>query len=191
MCDGNAIGALLLLADLAVITASIMLLIAIEMGKRVVTAFDSMASSVTTLVFVGLALANLAIAAGLVSSGCTGGGCGGSGSALLTALNVTIGMLTGLTIALAVATFVPGAAAIAGPAALITLGGAGGSFAYLGVMAATLGTCLAAGATTPPSVLMLGASVAFVTAVTAVVTAVYGAVVTIQTAAAAAAAASG
>jgi hypothetical protein len=95
-------------------------------------------------------------------------------------------MLTGLTIALAVATFVPGAAALAGPAALIALGGAGASFAYLGLMAATLATCLAEAATTPPVWLALSAGVAFVTAVVAVVTVVYGIVITIQTAAAAA-----
>ncbi|WP_152535934.1 hypothetical protein [Bradyrhizobium sp. Ai1a-2] len=175
MCDGNAIGVFLLLAELAVITASIMLLTAIQNAESLLTAFKSVGGTVTTIVFVGLALANLVAAAGLVSSGCTGGGCGSSGSALLTAINITIGMLTGLTVSLAVATFVPPAVLIAGPAALITLAGAGGSFAYLGVLAATLAACLAPAATTPPAWLVLSAAVAFVTAFTAIFTAVYGA----------------
>jgi hypothetical protein len=186
MCDGNAIGVFLLLAEGFVITASVMLLIAVEKSQNVFTAFASIGFSVTTLVFVGLAIANLTAAAGLVSSGCTGGGCGGMGSALLTAINITIGMLAGLTISLLVATFVPGAAGIAGPAGLITLAGAGGSFAFLSVMAASLATCLSAAATTPPSWLALAAGVGFVTAATAFIVAVYGIVVTILTVSAAA-----
>jgi len=183
MCDQNLLGILLLAAEIAVIAACAMLVQAIQAGKSIFTAFTSMGKSLVTSTFIGAAIASLAIAAAVMSPSCTSGACGSQGSALLTAINVTIGMLAGLLASVLVSALIPGAVNVAGPLALVTLLGAAGSFAYLGAMAMILVACFAAAAS---PWLGLAAGLAFITAVVAAVVAIYGIVVTITTAFAAA-----
>jgi hypothetical protein len=186
MCDQNLVGFFLLAAEIALITASIMLMIAIEQGRSIFTAFSSVGYSVTTAAFIAAGIASLAAAAAALSSGCLGGACGSQAAALMTAINVAIGTLSGVLALVLVGTFIPGAAAIAGPGALIMLLGAGGSFVYLGAMAATLVTCLSAAVGTVGVLLGIAAAFAFVTGAVMIIVAIYGIVVTIMTVMAAA-----
>jgi len=186
MCDQTLVGGLLLAAELALIVASTMLALAIYDTKSVLTAFLSIGKSLTTATFVGAALISLGFAAAALSSGCLSGPCGSQGSAVLTALNVTIGMVTGVLASILVCAFFPAAVAVAGPAVLITLLGAGGSFAYIGAMVSVLTTCLATVGTVSP-VLAIAGGFAFVTAIVVVMLAIYGIVQTIVTESAAAA----
>lgn len=181
MCDQNLLGFLLVAAEVALVAACAMLFVAISAGGSIFTAFQSMALSLTTTIFIAAANASLLIARFAVLPACMGGACGGAATTLATALSVAIGMLTATLIALAVCTFIPGAVSVAGPLALVTLLGVAGSFVFLGVALGGFVTCLGAG--TVSAWLTIATLGAYFAATVAAAVAIYGIVVTIQAAA--------
>jgi len=183
MCDLNLLGGMLVLAEVAVIAACVALLIAINQAGNIFTAFNSVGLSILTSILIAAALVSLGVAAAVASSsGCSTGTCSASMGPVLTAINLLIGVLTGVLAAILVATFIPGAAAFAGPAALVLLLGAAGSFAYLGTMLTALGTCFTLAVGGVSGWIIVAAGIAFVTAVVVAIIAIYGIIVTIAAA---------
>jgi len=181
MCDQNALGIAIFAAELSISAAMVLLAVAINQGKSILTAFQSMSTSDTIAVLIGAAAVSLGIAAA-VASGCKSGPCSSQAGDVENALIGTTVALAAATVLVLVSAHIPGAVNVAGPLTLIILLGAAGGFAYLGVLLAALATCFVVAAITLSTWLVLATGIAFFTAGLIAIVAIYGIVLTIQTA---------
>ncbi|HEX6742056.1 MAG TPA: hypothetical protein VF079_09735 [Sphingomicrobium sp.] len=156
-----------------------MLGIAIVQAGTVFGAFSSIGQTITTTVFVGVALGAL-IGARVAAGSCTGGTCGSQGTALVTALNVTIGWVSGVLAALLAIAFIPGAVGIAGPALLLLLVAAGASLVYLATTVVTLELCAAGTGAPSSTVFVLAAAMAWLAGGLMIIVGILGIVLTIM-----------